>query len=67
MDDRVTELEIKVAQMEDYLNTLNDALIRQQASIEALEGRIERLNERLLAAGGVHSDSDPSAEKPPQD
>jgi uncharacterized coiled-coil protein SlyX len=65
MEDRVTELEIKVVHMEDYLNTLNDVLIRQQAHIEALRARIEQLNDRLQAGGSPPMDIDPSAEKPP--
>ncbi len=65
MIDRVTELEIKVAHMEDYLNTLNDSLIRQQAHIEALEGRIERLRDRLEASAGFQGENSPADEKPP--
>ena len=65
MEDRVTELEIKVAHMEDYLDALNNSLIRQQAHIEALEARIEVLNDRLRASAGLQVDTGAEAEKPP--
>ena len=65
MEDRVTELEIKVAHMEDYLDALNNSLIRQQAHIEALEARIEVLNDRLRASASLQVDTGPEAEKPP--
>ena len=65
MEDRVTELEIRVVHMEDYLNALNDALIRQQAHIDALQARIEQLNDRLQASSSLKIDTDPAAEKPP--
>ncbi len=65
MNDRVTELEIKVAHLEADLNDLNDALIRQDAVLEALDAQIERLQDRLDSAGGLAEDTDPAAEKPP--
>ena len=65
MEDRVTELEIKVAHMEDYLDTLNNSLIRQQAHIEALEARIELLNDRLQASASLQEENGPEGEKPP--
>ncbi len=65
MNDRVTELEIKVAHLEADLNDLNDALIRQDAVLEALDAQIERLQDRLDSAGGLPEDTDPAAEKPP--
>lgn len=65
MEERVMELEIKVVHLEDYVNVLNDALIRQQALIEKLEQRLDRLNDRLRAASDAQADSDPAAEKPP--
>ncbi len=65
MNDRVTELEMKVAHLEADLNDLNDALIRQDAVLEALDAQIERLQDRLDSAGGLAEDTDPAAEKPP--
>ncbi len=65
MNDRVTELEIKVAHLEADLNALNDALIRQDAVLEALDAQIERLQDRLDSAGDLPEDTDPEAEKPP--
>ncbi len=65
MEERVMELEIKAAHLEDYVNVLNDALIRQQAHLEKLEQRLDRLHERIQAGGDPQTDSDPAAEKPP--
>lgn len=65
MQDRLTEVEIKIAHVEQSLNELNDVLVRQQAYIDRLESSFERLIERLQAESGIQTDSDPEAEKPP--
>ena len=65
MQERLTELEIKIAHMEDFLNALNDALINQQAHIEKLDQGLEGLKERLQAEADMQIDADPAAEKPP--
>lgn len=65
MQDRLMELEIKMAHMEDFLNVLNDALIKQQAYIEKLDNRLEALKNRLEAEADIQVDTDPAAEKPP--
>jgi SlyX protein len=65
MEERVTELEIKVVHLEDYVDVLNDTLIRQQAHIEKLEQRVDRLNERLRATAQGQPEGDPADEKPP--
>jgi SlyX protein len=65
MQDRLMELEIKMAHMEDFLNVLNDALIKQQAYIEKLDSRLEVLKNRLQAEADMRIDTDPAAEKPP--
>ena len=65
MDDRVTEIEIKMAHVEDHLNVLNDTIVRQQAHIEKLELALERLRVRLDAAGEAGPEGDPADEKPP--
>jgi SlyX protein len=66
MQDRLTEIEIKIAHVEHSLNELNDVLLRQQTYIDKLERGVEQLNERLQAEGGMRpDDSAPEAEKPP--
>jgi len=65
MQDRLTEMEIKIAHIEQSLNELNDVLLRQQTYIDKLEYGIKGLNQRLQAEDGLQSDNDPAAEKPP--
>jgi SlyX protein len=65
MQDRLTELEIKLAHLEDHVEVLNDTVIRQQAQIEKLELNLERLRERLEAAAEAGADGDPADERPP--
>lgn len=64
-EDRLTEIEIKVAHLEQSLNELNDVLVRQQSYIDALERGVERLVERLQAGNETHTDRDPAVDKPP--
>lgn len=65
MQDRLTELEIKLAHLEDHVEVLNDSVIRQQAQIEKLELNLERLRDRFEAEREAGADSDPADEKPP--
>jgi SlyX protein len=65
MQDRVTELEIKIAHMEDDLNVLSDTAIRLQSHIERLERSLERLRDRLDAATESRPEGNPADEKPP--
>jgi SlyX protein len=65
MQDRVTELEIKVAHMEDDLNVLSDTIVRLQSHVERLELALERVRDRLDAATEAGPEGDPADEKPP--
>ncbi|MCH5373308.1 MAG: SlyX family protein [Planctomycetes bacterium] len=65
MDERITELEIKMAHVEDHLHALNVAIVRQQGHIENLELALGRLRDRLDASAESGSDDDSAAEKPP--
>lgn len=65
MQDRVTELEIKMAHMEDDLNVLNDTVIGLQSHIERLERKLEGLGDRLDAVTEVRTEGSPSDERPP--
>ena len=46
-DDRIIELEIKVAYQEDLLQTLNNIVSQQQHQIARLEATCSLLNERI--------------------
>lgn len=49
MDERLTELEIKLSFCEDLLETLNATVIRQQQQIDRLQAEVRRLREQLAA------------------
>jgi SlyX protein len=50
MEDRVTELEVKLAFAEDLLETLNTTVYRQQERIEQLERAVRDLRQLVLQA-----------------
>jgi SlyX protein len=50
MNDRITELEVKLAFAEDLLETLNQTVFRQQERIERLEREARQLREFVLQA-----------------
>ena len=65
MQDRLTEIEIKLAHVEQTVNELNDVIVKQQTYIDSLERGMERLKERLQTDGGIEGSGDPQDEKPP--
>ena len=50
MDDRLTNLEIKITYQERLLETLNEVLVAQRAEIDALQKRVKALEEQLHTA-----------------
>jgi SlyX protein len=50
MENRVTELEVKLAFAEDLLETLNTTVYRQQERIEQLERIVRDLRQLVLQA-----------------
>lgn len=63
-EDRLTELEIKFAFVEQLLGELNDALTTESARVTQLERQLEVLKGRLSAAT-ANSPGDPRTEPPP--
>lgn len=62
-DDRLINIETKLAHQEHLVSELNDALTSQQAQITKLEARCQSLLERLKEVAG--SADSPVDEKPP--
>jgi len=60
-DTRLVDLEIRLTQQDAALQTLSDALLRQDRLLEALVGEVERLKEQARAGALV----DPASEEPP--
>ncbi|HEX9627091.1 MAG TPA: SlyX family protein [Acidiferrobacterales bacterium] len=60
-DTRLVDLEIRLTQQDAALQTLSDALLRQDRLLEALVGEVERLKEQARAGALVG----PAAEEPP--
>lgn len=50
MEDRITDLEVKLAFAEDLLETLNTTVYRQQERIEQLERSVRDLRALVLQA-----------------
>ena len=51
-EERVTELEVKLAFAEDLLETLNQTVFRQQAQIERLQREVRELRDTLQGLPG---------------
>jgi SlyX protein len=63
-DERITELEIRVAEQERAIEELSDALTAQWRTIEELRGRLKRLSERLEAVEETAEGETPAARPP---
>jgi SlyX protein len=49
MEERLNEIEAKLAFAEDLIETLNQAVIRQQAQIDSLQQQLRLLHQQLQA------------------
>ena len=65
MQDRLTEIEIRIAHMEQSLGELSDVLYRQQSLLDRLELRFNELRQRVSVTADGQENSDPTDEKPP--
>lgn len=66
MTERITEIEIKLAHLEQALQEMSDVMYAQQGAIDRLEQACEQLRQRV-ATGEAGSNTDPgsSEERPP--
>lgn len=53
MEERITELEIKLAYQEDLLQTLNQIVTDQQSQIKQLELTCKSLSEAVLSLASI--------------
>ena len=64
-EERLVELETKVAHQDHTIIELGEEIYRQQQQIVFLEGLCRQLNERLQSLPSTGSPGDPSDEVPP--
>ncbi|SCU76561.1 Protein SlyX homolog [Cupriavidus necator] len=65
MDDRINELEIKLAFQEDLLDTLNSTVARQQQQIDLLQEQFRALYQQVRSAATPAAEAAPRQEIPP--
>lgn len=64
-DDRLTELEIKYAHMEDFVQKLNSVVVDQAAIIARMEKELLDLKRNANSEGGVQPTRSLQDDKPP--
>lgn len=65
MQDRLTNLEIKLAHAEQSIIELSDEIFRQQQHIEQLMRQVLELNERIQTSDSAVGSGKAEDEKPP--
>jgi uncharacterized coiled-coil protein SlyX len=65
MQNQITELEIKVAHLEQAINELSDVMYAQQGQIDGLDKLCTELGQRLQDSGDSTVNGNPGDEKPP--
>jgi len=64
-DERLEQIEIKLAYQDDALRQLSDVVYRQQQQIEVLRSQCQRLDERITNDGSAAAPPSAEDEKPP--
>ena len=65
MQQRITEIEIKLAHLEQALNELNDVMVKHSGLIDRLNQRSEQMIQQLDQVGNNQSGQADDGEKPP--
>jgi len=65
MNDRTTEIEIKLAHLEQALNDMSDVLYAQQSDLDKLNRLNDALQQRLFSLEGESEEAKGKNEKPP--
>lgn len=64
-EDRLVEIEIKIARQEDLVETLNQTVYQQQKKLDELEALCSALARRIKDMASADSERHPAHEKPP--
>lgn len=64
-DDRLVDIEIKIARQEDLVDTLNRTLYEQQKKIDELEALCAALARHIKEMRAASTERGPANEKPP--
>ncbi|MFU8896446.1 MAG: SlyX family protein [Gammaproteobacteria bacterium] len=64
-NDRLQQLELKLAYLERGNQELSDVVYRQQQDLDALKSRLKRLADQLRAMTEEQGDASAADEKPP--
>jgi SlyX protein len=65
MEERLTEIEIKLVHLEQALNELNEVMVQHSDLIDKLHSKNNKLKEQLEMLGSGEPNPDPDHEKPP--
>ncbi|OGB24599.1 MAG: SlyX protein [Burkholderiales bacterium RIFCSPLOWO2_02_FULL_57_36] len=64
-EERLVDMEIKIARQEDLVDTLNQMVYQQQKKIDELEALCAALARRVIDVSSADSERNPANEKPP--
>ena len=65
MEDRIINLETKLAYQEHTIEELNSVVIEQQNEIDRLKNAVEYLLDKVSQMADTHMEKAPANEKPP--
>jgi SlyX protein len=65
IEDRLVDIEIKIARQEDLVDALNQTIYQQQKKIDELEKLCAALAGRIKEMSSIDSAGNPAHEKPP--
>jgi len=65
IDEALVEVQSKIAHLERAVNELSDVVFRQHREIQALEGQMKAVKEKLQGGAPEESIRTPEQERPP--